>query len=122
MSGPKITVYSVTPRIRAIVNNQIRCEQLSLACFAQSQETVRKLHSLQSTFDQQVRNIQLLMERTSEGADQLDMLLSLRAEINAEITQIKNNLDAHIPHISSNYNITEQSYAEKQAELMFSSG
>lgn len=32
MSGPKISVYSLTGRAREIVNGQIRCEQESVIC------------------------------------------------------------------------------------------
>ena len=117
MSGPKISVYSLTGRARTIVIGQMRCEQQSLACFARTQETIRSLQSFSGSFDQQIRNIQLLMKRTSEGAEQIEMLQSLQKEIKAEAAEIKKEVVAHTPHISSKYRITEAAYAEKQAEL-----
>ena len=117
MSGPKISVYSLTGRARTIVVGQMRCEQQSLACFAQTQEVIRSLQSFSGSFDQQLRNVQLLMKRTSEGADQIAKLQSLKEEIKTEAAQIKKELSAHTPHVSAKYRITEEAYAEKQAEL-----
>lgn len=117
MSGPKISVYSLTGRARTIVIGQMRCEQQSLACFARTQETIRSLQSFSGNFDQQIRNIQLLMKRTSEGAEQIEKLQSLQEEIKAEAAEIKKELVAHTPQVSLKYRITEEAYAEKQAEL-----
>ncbi len=117
MSGPKISVYSLTGRARTIVIGQMRCEQRSLACFAQTQEIIRSLQSYSGNFDQQIRNVQLLMKRTSEGAEQIEKLQSLQEEIKAEAAEIKKELVAHTPHVSSKYRITEEAYAEKQEEL-----
>jgi hypothetical protein len=55
MSGPKISVYSLTGRARTIVVGQMRCEQQSLACHARTQEIVRSLQSFTGNFDQQMR-------------------------------------------------------------------
>lgn len=117
MSGPKISVYSLTGRARTIVIGQMRCEQQSLACFARTQEIIRSLQSFSGNFDQQIRNIQLLMKRTSEGAGQIEKLHSLQEEIKTEAAEIKKELVAHTPHVSSKYRITEEAYAEKRAEL-----
>ena len=38
MSGPKISVYSLTGRVRAIAFGQIRCERQSLVCYAEIQK------------------------------------------------------------------------------------
>lgn len=117
MSGPKISVYSLTGRARTIVIGQMRCEQQSLACFAQTQEIIRSLQSFSGNFDQQIRNIELLIKRTSEGAGQIEELQSLQGEIQAEAAEIKRELVAHTPRVSTKYRITEEAYAEKQAEL-----
>jgi len=117
MSGPKISVYSLTGRARTIVNGQIRCEQQSLVCFAKTQEIIRSLQSFSGSFDQQIKNIQLLMKRTSEGTEQMERLQTLQREIQSEVAGIKKELVAHTPHISPKYRITEEAYAEKQAEL-----
>ena len=117
MSGPKISVYSLTGRARTIVVGQMRCEQQSLACHARTQEIVRSLQSFTGNFDQQMRNIQLFMKRTSEGAGQIERLQTIQNEIQAEAAEIKKELAAHTPHVSAKYRITEEAYAEKQAEL-----
>ncbi len=117
MSGPKISVYSLTGRARTIVVGQMRCEQQSLACHARTREIVRSLQSFTGNFDQQMRNIQLLMKRTSEGTGQIERLQTIQNEIHAEAAEIKKELAAHTPHVSAKHRITEEAYAEKQAEL-----
>ena len=117
MSGPKVSVYSLTGRARAIVQGQMRCEQQSLACYARIQEIVRSLQSFSGNFDQQMRNIQLLMKRTSEGAGQIEKLQTAQTEIEAEISEIKRGLSAQTPQVSVKYRITEEALAEKQTQL-----
>ena len=117
MSGPKISVYALTGRVRTIVVGQTRCEQHSLACHARTQEIVSSLQSSSRIIDQQIRNIQLLMKRTSEGAEQIEQLLTIKREIEPEIAEIKKELVACKPHMSIKYRISEEAYAEKQAEL-----
>ena len=119
MSGPKISVYSLTGRARIIVIGQIQCEQQSLACFTQMQEAIRTLQSFYGNFDLQIRNIQLLMKRTSEGAEQIVKIQALQEEIKTEVAEIKKELAAHTPYVSSKYRITEEAYEEKQAELKY---
>lgn len=117
MSGPKISVYSLTGRAKQIVRGQMRCEQQSLSCYARTKEIVQNIQSLSGGFDQLYGNIKLLMKRTHEGADQIERLHALQAEIQTEIEEIKVDLTSHIPHASIKYRITEEAYAEKQAEL-----
>lgn len=117
MSGPKISVYSLTGRARTIMIGQMRCEQQSLACYARTQDIIRSLQPFSGNFDQQIRNVQLLMKRTSEGAEQIAKLQSLKEEIKSESAQIKQELSTITPRVSSKYRITEEAYSEKQAEL-----
>ena len=81
MSGPKISVYSLTGRAREIVLGQMQCEQQSLVCFSRIQEILQNLQSFSKTCDQQIQTIQLLAKRTGEGAGQIEKLQMLRKEI-----------------------------------------
>ena len=117
MSGPKISVYSLTGRARSIVVGQMRCEQQSLACFARTKEIIRSLQGFSENFDQQIRNIQLLMKRTADGAEQIERIQSLQEETKAEAAEIEKELVAHTPQLSAKYRITEEAYAKKKAEL-----
>jgi RNase H-fold protein (predicted Holliday junction resolvase) len=119
MSGPKISVYSLTGRARTIVVGQMRCEQQSLACAAQAQEMLRSLQSFSGSFEQQMSNIRLLMKRTSDGAGQIEKLLALQSRLQKETSELQRELRSHMPHVSAKYRITEEAYAEKQAELKF---
>lgn len=119
MSGPKISVYSLTGRARTIVVGQMRCEQQSLACAAQAQEMLRSLQSFSGSFEQQMSNIRLLMKRTSDGAGQIEKLLALQSRLQKETSELQRELRSHMPHVSAKYRITEEAYAEKQAELKY---
>lgn len=117
MSGPKISVYSLTGRARAVVIGQMRCEQQSIACFARTQETMRSLQSFFDGFARQIKNARILMKRTSEGSYEIEKLQSIQEKVKAEVAEIMKELEAHTPHASAKYKITEEAYAEKQAEL-----
>ncbi|MDO4338004.1 MAG: hypothetical protein Q4C91_07935 [Eubacteriales bacterium] len=117
MSGPKISVYSLTGHARAIVMGQIRCEQQSLACAEQTREILHGLQTFSGDFEREVANIQLLMRRTAEGADQIEKLRQLKEKLSKEATAIQEELKNHMPHASQKYRISEEAYAEKQAEL-----
>ncbi len=117
MSGPKISVYSLTGRARTVVMGQIRCEQQSIACAFQTTEILRGLFAYTLDFRQDMANIQLLMKRVNVGADQLEKLQQLQEKIKEEASKLQQELMAHMPSISAKYTISEEAYAEKQAEL-----
>ena len=117
MSGPKISVYTLTGRAKAIVNGQMRCEQQALACFVQTQDIIRNVHALCGSFDAQKKNIQLLVKRTGEGVEQLERLENVQEEIKTEAGKLLSELQSRVPHASVKYRITEEALAEKQAEL-----
>ena len=117
MSGPKISVYSLTGRARTIVNGQMRCEQQSLVCATQTQAILRSLSAFSGNFDQQLRNIQLLIKRTGRGADQSEKINQLQETMKRDAVELERELRANMPRVSTKYRITEEAYAEKQAEL-----
>lgn len=117
MSGPKISVYSLTGRARTIVYGQMRCEQQSLSCAARTQAILKSLSSFSVNFDQQLRNIQLLIKRTGSGAEQIERINHLQETLKRDAKEIEQVLSANMPKVSTKYRITEEAYAEKQAEL-----
>lgn len=114
MSGPKISVYSLTGRAREIVFGQMRCEQQSLVCAARIQEIIRSYSGIS---ERMIRNIQLLMKRTSKGSGQVEKLKQLQAEAETELAVIRRELQARPARQSPKYWITEEAYREKQEEL-----
>ena len=117
MSGPKISVYSLTGRARTVVMGQIRCEQQSVACAEQTKEIIRSLQAFSGNFEREIANIQLLMRRTSEGNGQIEKIQQLKEKLSKEVTEVQKKLNSHMPHISQKYWISEEAYEEKQAEL-----
>ena len=117
MSGPKISVYSLTGRARTIVVGQMRCEQQSLACATQTQAILKSLSSFSGNFDQQLQNVQLLIKRTGGGAEQVEKINHLQETLKHGAKEIERELSANMPRVSTKYRITEEAYEEKQAEL-----
>ena len=117
MSGPKISVYSLTGRARTIVVGQMRCEQQSLACATQTQAILKSLSSFSGNFDQQLQNVQLLIKRTGGGAEQVEKINHLQETLKHDAKEIERELSANMPRVSTKYRITEEAYEEKQAEL-----
>jgi hypothetical protein len=64
MSGPKISVYSLTGRARTIVVGQMRCEQQSLGlCMRKRRKCFVVSNLFHGSFEQQMSNIRLLNEK-----------------------------------------------------------
>lgn len=117
MSGPKISVYSLTGSAASIVAGQMLCEQQSLACYRSIQDIIQSIRSNSSDYEKQTNNLQLLIKRTSEGTEQLNQLQSIWEEIERETKDIGEKLKDKIPHVSEKYTITIAALTEKQAEL-----
>lgn len=119
MSGPKISVYSLSGRARTIVTGQIRCEQQSVTCAFKIQEIIKHLQSFSGTFEREMANIKLLLKRTGEGTGQTEKLQALETKVSEEISTLKQDMLGHKPQISHKYVISEEAYSEKQAELRY---
>lgn len=117
MSGPKISVYSLTGRAREIVNGQIRCEQESVICASTIESILKKCDMFYSSTDRLRKNIQLLIRRTSKGSEQLHELQRIEEMIERESKQIKESFVSQKPTISEKYQITEEAYAEKKEQI-----
>ncbi len=117
MSGPKISVYSLNGRARAVVMGQIRCEQQAVACAEQTKQMLNHLRTFSGNFEREIANIQLLMRRTGEGNGQIEKIQQYEEKLSKEILEIHEQLKNHMPHISPKYSISEEAYEEKQAEL-----
>lgn len=117
MSGPKISVYSLTGRARTIVNGQIRCEQQSIACASKTESVLKSLLSSSGNFDKQINKIKLLIKRTGDGTEQLHKINQLQESLKKDALMIERELKANMPHVSTKYRITEEAYTEKQTEL-----
>lgn len=117
MSGPKISIYSLTGRARDVVLGQVWCDQQSLVCAAQIQLILASLQSYSGDFERETANAQLLMKRTSDGAEQIERIQRLKEKFSDEMTEIQIGLKVHKPHVSQKYAIDEAAYEKKQAEL-----
>lgn len=117
MSGPKISIYSLTGRVRAIAFGQIRCERQSLVCYAEIQKILKDVQLLSENFGQLINNVQLLIKRGIDGSEEAERVLNSKKTVLSEIEDIKRVLSAHAPHVSAKYELTEKALEEKQAEL-----
>lgn len=114
MSGPKISVYTLTGRAREIVREQMRCEQRAAICAAQIQAILKSMSSVNVDFEMYIRNIRLLIKRTGNGEKQLEQILKLEKTFNSDVDEIERELSANTPHVSVNYTVSEQALNEKQ--------
>ena len=117
MSGPKVTVYYLTTQQKRIIAEQISCENQSVACAKRIQEILQELDSYSEVFETQMRNVQLLVKRTSEGADQVDRIQVIRKKINDEIKSIRSELFDNMPSISVKHTISEEVLFQKLSLL-----
>ena len=117
MSGPKISVYSLTGRAREIVLEQFRCEQNSLVCASQIRKMLSELSDMNSELDGALEILQLSQSRLGGQDDLIREAESLRSGSDEELGGIKADFEAHIPKMSAKYVITEEALTEKKQEL-----
>ena len=117
MSGPKISVYSLTGHAREIVIGQINCEQESMLCALEIESILKQCENFSSSTERLRKNIQLLIRRTSQGEEQLAELQKIEETIQHEAIRIKAKLSVQQPSISDKYQISEEAYAQKKEQM-----
>ena len=117
MSGPKISVYSLTPEARANALEQLRCQGQSLSCAMRIGDILKELSSFSGSFDRQLQNIQMLAARTGQGLEQVEKLNHLQETLKQDARAIEREFRAIKPHASRKIRTTEEALRKKKAEL-----
>lgn len=117
MSGPKISVYSLTGRAGRNISEQMRCDRESAVCYSQAKEMVRALRAFAESVDQKIKTVEILMRRTSAGGEQIEELLALKEKIQTELAEIESTLSSNVPLPTVKYTVSEDTLAQKTARL-----
>ena len=107
MSGPKVTVYSLTAQQQRIITEQISCDQQSAACVGRIQELLKMLASYPDNLRSELGKIELLIKRTSAGAEQKVKIQDFMKKLNVELSSIQLELSNNLPSVSSDQNTSE---------------
>ena len=119
MSGPKISVYSLTGWARSVVFGQIRCEQQAVACADQISSLLKECSSYGPGIDGVLSRLRMLQNRTGEGSERIESIEALCRSAEDEIEQYRKDLQMHQPHISPKYSISDEAYEEKKQMLAY---
>ena len=117
MSGPKISVYSLTGRARKIVMEQMRCEQQALVCAGQIKAMLSEMCGAEQRMEKSLDMLTSLQKRNGGREKIIEEIRSLRDRIDVEIKEIENDFKKNIPAASARYRITDEALARKQREL-----
>lgn len=117
MSGPKISVYTLSKEQRQWLLGQMRCEQQSLACAERILDLltscVEQLEACRTLCEQ----ADLLHRRRGENSEEAALLQQTIEDCESSVSRIRAALAAHMPHISPRYDLTESAYMQKQQQL-----
>ena len=117
MSGPKVTVYSLTAQQQRIITEQISCDQQSAACVGRIQELLKMLASYPDNLRSELGKIELLIKRTSAGAEQKVIIQTYVKKLNVELSRIQLELSNNLPSVSSDQNTSEIILKQKRDKL-----
>ena len=104
MSGPKVTVYSLTTQQQRIITEQISCDQQSAACVGRIQELLKMLASYPDNLRSELGKIELLIKRTSAGAEQKVKIQDFMKKLNVELSRIQLEQSNYLPSVSADQN------------------
>jgi len=119
MSGPKISVYQLTGWARQVVMGQIRCEQQSVACAEQICMLIKECLAYRVTYESAMKRLELLQRRTGDESTKIEEIKTVFSRAEETLNKITVDLQAHMPHISAKYQISDEAYEEKKQQLAY---
>lgn len=117
MSGPKISIYDLSPWARNNLNGQIRCERDCVACAQQISAFLREATSYRLQIEKLITASELMASRGVEPAVSQEKLQSLNNHLLEESEAIRKKLEEKMPTITGKYEINDEALAQKKAEL-----
>lgn len=117
MSGPKISIYELSPRAREIVLGQILCEQESVICYERIQTIIHELKKFLRNFDKYTATDRLLSKRLGLNENNTEELQILRNRAKQELADLEKQIACLHPVISEKYTVSEIVYEKKRIEL-----
>ncbi len=117
MSGPKISVYSLTGWERKVVDGQIQCEQRALVCGEQIKAILASCSGMGRELENSLAMLELLQKRNGGQEAIIEEVKSLQSNLDQEVKRVQSEFNRNIPTISPKYRISEEALEEKQLDL-----
>ena len=117
MSGPKISVYSLTGWAGKVVRGQMQCERNALVCAEQIRIMLSEASGRGRELDQSLALLELLQQRDGGQEAAIYGLQSLQSRMDGELREIRREFKRHTPRVSARYTISDEALAKKQREL-----
>lgn len=117
MSGPKVSVYDLSPAARKNLNSQIRCEQQSLLCYDKATELLSIISSDLAGILPAIDTLEILCKRTGEGSEQVEAFGEIHDDLTKKLSALHNELCECKPVTSTKYTLTEGDLNTKREAL-----
>ena len=117
MSGPKISIYSLTGWARRVVDGQIECEQRGMIYGEQIKILLAECSGMGRELEKSLTMLECLQERYGGQEKQLEEVKSIKLHMDQEIQKIQNEFNRNIPRFSPKYWISEEALERKKLEL-----
>ncbi len=117
MSGPKISIYTLSKRARNIMIGQMRYEQQSILCVKEIKSIASECVYYSGELGKKLGNLKLLQDRTGEGSKQIEELDFMLKKLISEPKEMLETLGDKLTSLSQNYEISEVAYELKKKEL-----
>ncbi len=117
MSGPKISVYSLTGWAKRVVDGQMKCEQQALVCSKQILSILSQCSEMRRGLDQSLMTLEMLQRKSGGQESLIEEVRSLQNNMDREIKRIESELARNMPSISPKYRISEDALEAKKRDL-----
>lgn len=117
MSGPKVSIYTLTGAARRIVNEQFRCEQETLLYANQIKQMLTAFGTVENGLSRSAEALELLQRKFGVGAEETQRIQAFKASFSDRVRALEQEFSLCTPIISSRYIITEAALEQKQRIL-----
>ena len=117
MSGPKISVYSLTGWAKRVVDGQTEYEQQAMVCAQQIRTILAACSSMGIELDRSLSMLGILQQRYGGQDAMIAEIKDLKASMNREMKKVQEELGQDPPSISPKYTISETALEEKRRKL-----
>ena len=117
MSGPKISVYSLTGWARKVVDGQIQCEQKAMVCGEQIKAIISECVGMDKEIEKSLAMLNNLQQKYGGQENLIEEIRELRNSMDQEIKKIREEFSRNVPTISPKYRISDEALEEKRQKL-----
>lgn len=117
MSGPKVSVYELSPQQRQNLRAQMNCVQQSFARYEQVKPIISHLNSLGGQIQSLLNTLSLINKRTGDCSTEINDLSGMQNSLVQDCSSFMNEILVNKPVLEGKIILSNEALNEKKARL-----